>query len=247
MENKRSMVLLTVIAVATLLVAVVGASFAFFTASVNTVNPENATTTVKAKTLASATMDMGSVISLTNKLPGYQAVKTLTITGGGGNDALPINTRLTLTPDLDYTTADSQTAYMPVRYTIYKTTTTAHNAAVNNDSANHNGKVYFTSNEVSQTVPAVPAQNDQPAVPGYTKYYDAGTLETGGLTALADGTGTFSGNTPVTYDITVSHDTADTYYVVIEYINNNSAEQNAEQGQTFSVTMSYAAQEYQNS
>lgn len=244
MENKRSMVLLTVIAVATLLVAVVGASFAYFTASVNTVNPENATTTVKAKTLASATMDMGSAISLTNKLPGYQAVKTISITGGGAADALPINTRLTLTPDLDYTTADSQTAYMPVKYTIYKTTTAAHNAAVEADTANHNGVVYFTSNEVSETVPEVPAANEQPAVPGYTKYYDAGTLTTGGLTALT--TGTFNGNTPVTYDITVSYNTADTYYVVIEYINNTSAEQNAEQGQTFTVTMSYAAQEYQN-
>lgn len=244
MENKRSMVLLTVIAVATLLVAVVGASFAYFTASVNTVNPENATTTVKAKTLASATMDMGSAISLTNKLPGYQAVKTISITGGGAADALPINTRLTLTPDLDYTTADSQTAYMPVKYTIYKTTTAAHNAAVEADTVNHNGVVYFTSNEVSETVPEVPAANEQSAVPGYTKYYDAGTLTTGGLTALT--TGTFNGNTPVTYDITVSYNTADTYYVVIEYINNTSAEQNAEQGQTFTVTMSYAAQEYQN-
>ena len=233
MENKRSMVLLTVIAVATLLVAVVGASFAYFTASVNTVNPENATTTVKAKTLASATMDMGSALSLTDKLPGYQAVKTISITGSGAADALAINTRLTLTPDLDYQTADSQTAYMPVRYTIYKTTTTAHNAAAN-------GVVYFTSNETSETVPEVPAANEQPAVPGYTKYYDAGTLSTGGLTALT--TGTFNGNTPVTYDITVSNNTADTYYVVIEYIN-DSAAQNAEQGQTFTVTMSYAAQD----
>ena len=241
MENKRSMVLLTVIAVATLLVAVVGASFAYFTASVNTVNPENATTTVKAKTLASATMDMGSVISLTDKLPGYQAVKTISITGGGASDAVPINTRLTLTPDLDY---NSGTAYMPVKYTIYKTTTAAHNAAVEADKVNHNGVVYFTSAETSETVQAVPAQNEQPAVPGYTKYYDNGSLTTGGLTALT--TGEFSGNTPVTYDITVSYNTADTYYVVIEYINNNSAEQNAEQGKTFSVTMSYAAQEYQN-
>ena len=129
---------------------------------------------------------------------------------------------------------------MPVRYTIYKTTTAAHNTAVEADTVNHNGVVYFTSNETSETVPEVPAANEQPAVPGYTKYYDAGTLTTGGLTALT--TGTFSGNTPVTYDITVSNNTADTYYVVIEYIN-DSAEQNAEQGQTFTVTMSYTAQE----
>ena len=60
--EKKNTILLTVIAIATLLVAVVGATFAYFTASVSTNegNGGTGTTTVKSKTTATASMDLGT-------------------------------------------------------------------------------------------------------------------------------------------------------------------------------------------
>ncbi len=62
MENKKNTILLTVIAVATLLVAVVGATFAYFTASGGATT--NADVLVKTGTASSATFGTYSAISL---------------------------------------------------------------------------------------------------------------------------------------------------------------------------------------
>jgi len=115
MERKNT-ILLTVIAVATLLVAVVGATFAYFTATVNTTNQANNTTTVKTKTLVSAKMDMGSKVEATDILPGYKALKTVTIKGDGAAGDQAVNTVITLTPSV----ADFGTH---VKYTLYKVAT----------------------------------------------------------------------------------------------------------------------------
>ena len=63
MENRKNTILLTVIAVATLLVAVVGATFAYFTAQGGTADPIDIT--VKTETTASSTFNVQGAISLT--------------------------------------------------------------------------------------------------------------------------------------------------------------------------------------
>ena len=101
--EKKNTILLTVIAIATLLVAVVGATFAYFTASVSTNegNGGTGTTTVKSKTTATASMDLGSDVSPTDGvLPGYKVVKPITITGGTDTNASDIKTQITLTPNV---------------------------------------------------------------------------------------------------------------------------------------------------
>lgn len=76
--KKGNTVLLTVIAVATLLVAVVGATFAYFTASVS--NPGgNESVVVTTANLGTITYQNGTQISLDNALPGASDTKSFTI------------------------------------------------------------------------------------------------------------------------------------------------------------------------
>ena len=77
MENKRgTTVLLTVIGIATLLVAVVGATFAYFTATVT--GDEDATkVTVTSATLGTITFREGDILTLgTEAVPAYPGART---------------------------------------------------------------------------------------------------------------------------------------------------------------------------
>ncbi len=99
--EKKNTILLTVIAVATLLVAVVGATFAYFTASVNTTNPDNSETKVTTQTMVTATMDMGSKVTATNALPGHTEIKTVKVTGSGVDaNSRPVDTVISVTANI---------------------------------------------------------------------------------------------------------------------------------------------------
>ena len=101
--EKKNTILLTVIAIATLLVAVVGATFAYFTATVTTENEGNNTTTVKTYALAQAKMDMGSLVEGNGVYPGYKAVKEVTVTGScpeGQTACEDVNAVITVTPNI---------------------------------------------------------------------------------------------------------------------------------------------------
>lgn len=86
-ENKGTTVLLTVIGIATLLVAVVGATFAYFTAQVEDANPANTDVTVNAATLGLITFTHDDKIDLCDDsltacdviYPGAQETKTFTV------------------------------------------------------------------------------------------------------------------------------------------------------------------------
>lgn len=78
-EGKGNRILLTIVAIATLLVAVVGATFAYFTA---VLTGEEDTTTVKIISGSIGTVyDGGSIVTEANIFPGpeIQATKTFTI------------------------------------------------------------------------------------------------------------------------------------------------------------------------
>ena len=82
--KKGNTVLLTIIAVATLLVAVVGATFAYFTASVKT-DGDPQSVIVKTATIGTITYKDGDVINLQNALPGDSDSKDFTIESGEGS------------------------------------------------------------------------------------------------------------------------------------------------------------------
>ena len=98
-ENRGTTVLLTVIGVATLLVAVVGATFAFFTAQVTDNNPNNTNVTVTAATLGTVTFTHGDTITLNPAYPGA-------------------------TGNIDFTVTADAASTVPVDYDVYLVTTT---------------------------------------------------------------------------------------------------------------------------
>ena len=114
--EKKNVIFLSVIAVATLLTAVIGTTFAYFTANITTSNAANSNTTVKTKVIAGAVMDMGSKIEATGVYPGYKTVKPITVTGSGVADSQPANATITVTPSLGAFASD-------VTWKLYKSST----------------------------------------------------------------------------------------------------------------------------
>ena len=195
--EKKNVIFLSVIAVATLLTAVIGTTFAYFTANITTSNAANSNTTVKTKVIAGAVMDMGSKVAVTDALPGYKTVKPITVTGSGHAGDEPANATITVTPSLGAFASD-------VTWKLYKSSTA----------------ITCTSSPVTTG----------------TQYYDNATctIPEGAKVVIDKGAATAK-----SYDVSVAYNTKDSYYLVVEYANNN--DQTATQsGQSFSIDMSFA-------
>ncbi len=81
-RNNGNTILLTVIGIATLLVALVGATFAYFTASINNANSQ----TVSVTTATPAGLNyVGGQLQLPNALPGDSNNMTFTVTNPSGS------------------------------------------------------------------------------------------------------------------------------------------------------------------
>ena len=86
--EKKNVVFLTVLAVATLLTAVVGTTFAYFTATVTNTNTPTATTVTTASDLGITYSD-GDQIGMSNIVPGqYTDEKTITVTNNSTTTAM---------------------------------------------------------------------------------------------------------------------------------------------------------------
>ena len=111
--EKKNMVLLTVIAVATLLVAVVGATFAYFTATSTTSGNEKTTsaTTAQLATLSWTADETGRSPQV---YPGFKAFQAYTLAAGGAGSARYL-LKLTANVDPAFKSGD-------VTYSIYKAT-----------------------------------------------------------------------------------------------------------------------------
>ena len=109
-ENKQNTTLLTVIAVATLLVAVVGSTFAYFTAQNNQGSTSQITVTGGTMTIeygdGTATLTSGKGTDIDGKfLPSMEPVftKTFTITGNNTTAlAMPFTVNLKYNTDLEF-------------------------------------------------------------------------------------------------------------------------------------------------
>lgn len=84
MENKGQTIFLSVIGIATLLVAIVGATFAWFSATVQ--GNENASSiTVRAATIASVLFEEQNTVTAAAALPGWSDTKNFTVTRPAGS------------------------------------------------------------------------------------------------------------------------------------------------------------------
>ena len=116
--EKKNMVLLTVIAVATLLVAVVGATFAYFTAQ-STTTGNSATTSATTRQLAALSWSAGESGKSPEVYPGYMAYQAYELSATGNGSA---NYKLTLDATVDpaFNAIEKQE---DLTYSIYKSTT----------------------------------------------------------------------------------------------------------------------------
>ena len=218
-KGNRNTVLLTVIGIATLLVALVGATFAYFTASVNTsgVTAVTVTTTqVSGLTLTSGKSEVGSVI-----YPGWVGFQyidvsatgaatstatyslALTVSGTGtGLTSMLGNVQYAVCKKLNQGTAADSSAFA--------STTMASATVSNNQYSMTNGNVALPSSDCT----AVTADVASPFTSG-TK------LTSTGAKAIATGQ-------------TITGTKHDQYYVVYRYLNNG--DQSSEMGSSFTVT-----------
>lgn len=218
--EKKNTILLTVIAIATLLVAVVGATFAYFTATVNTTNDANVTTEVKTAALTSVSFDYGNTISSADGVvyPGYKDAKEMTLVGtcpSGQTNCQDINTTITVTANI------ASEFGTDVTWTLYQTDTQINKVtAADGFTASTNGLCATKLNTVNNQY-----------------YMDANCPDFSGATPVLTGNATdLVGKTK---QVTVKgDDVTHYYYLVVDYKNNTSAAQDA-QGKSFSVTMNY--------
>src|SRR5574344_953774 len=120
--EKKNMVLLTIVAVATLLVAVVGATFAYFSASVGgTGNTSNNTSTVTTKIIAGVNYEGSAVYTNAAAYPGAKGVQKFVVSKPTGtiDSSASIKYRVILTPTVD------SAFNSDITYSVYKTTTPA--------------------------------------------------------------------------------------------------------------------------
>ena len=97
--EKKNVIFLSVIAVATLLTAVIGTTFAYFTANFTVSNSQNATSNVTTKTLSGVTVTLGNKISGNPVYPGFKGVQEITVEGTKADVAGQFT--LTVTPEID--------------------------------------------------------------------------------------------------------------------------------------------------
>ena len=215
--EKKNMVLLTVIAVATLLVAVVGATFAYFTASVTTTNDANKTTTITAKSLATASFDYGSNLTADAVFPGYKGVRKLSVKGAGDAGSQPIAAQLVIEASKPAGSGFAST----VGYTVYKAAKT-------------------TDDIINCPAQGEPTSTVVDGVARYTAEVTCTGLDSTALTQVATGSVNFGGTITAIdpISITVLPSTNDVYYVVFDYAETGLS-QNADMGQSFSFDLSF--------
>lgn len=219
--EKKNTILLTVIAIATLLVAVVGATFAYFTASVTTTNPAVKTTTGKSAALASATMTLGKEINSTDMYPGAMLVKSLKITGTCG-DGTTTCTAVDANIVVGATVASEFGSN--VEWKLYQSDQpiSCKNTPVTTTEGNTN-----TFKMTSVCKKAAEDATDEVFNAALAVDFDSMTPVISGTTAGDTTTVSVDGNT-----------TDKAYYLVVKYKDTDTV-QNTQQGKTFTYTIDF--------
>ena len=213
--EKKNMVLLTVIAVATLLVAVVGATFAYFTAQSTTTGNET-TTSATTRELAALSWTAGTDKGESPSIyPGYMAYQSYELSATGKGTA---NYKLTL----DATVAEGFNAGEPndLTYSIYKTTsekpeyTSLFQPGTEDVQTAENTTTYKITGAGFTSSSLTPVIEDQPLTTGSEQQIVANASINAGSTE---------------------------YYVLVINFHDNGSAQNALQGLTFSAALKLTA------
>lgn len=217
MERKNT-ILLTVIAVATLLVAVVGATFAYFTATIQddrTADNGNGSTNITAGQVANTTVvanveGAAGKFTATDVYPGHKEVAALQVsaTGAAGSKTVV---------DFEYDVTTNDLGASNVKVSLYKSTTKIETTE-NYFACQHKVETVDSENRYSETC-------TDKSVGTLVKE----TTLTGGAQKVVLGQDTIT---------TTAADTEETvyYYVVVEFVNNG--DQNAVMGKTLAGTVS---------
>lgn len=138
--EKKNVIFLSVIAVATLLTAVIGTTFAYFTANFTVSNTQNATSTVTTKTLSGVTITLGNKISGNPVYPGFKGVQEITVTGTKADVAGQFT--LTVTPSIDTAFGND------VVWSLYQSDTaiTCDTPVTKTDAGANGNQIYQTTN-----------------------------------------------------------------------------------------------------
>ena len=138
--EKKNVIFLSVIAVATLLTAVIGTTFAYFTANFTVSNTQNATSTVTTKTLSGVTVTLGNKISGDPVYPGFKGVQEITVEGTTADVAGQFT--LTVTPDIDTAFGND------VVWSLYQSDTaiTCDTPVTKTDAGANGNQIYQTTN-----------------------------------------------------------------------------------------------------
>ena len=210
--EKKNTVLLTVIAVATLLVAVVGATFAYFTAT-NTVNDQsNGNVTINTASVESVSFTTASITGSdtpiypgTANYIGASATASLTAAGARSYD---------VTYNVSGSVTLSEAFAFPVTWTLYSADIPVAEPVSCTEVANTTSgtEVRYTQTcTVSNSLTATSA---------------TGTISAGQTSATVSLTGEVLNST------TGTTGTSKYYYLVFTYPNDSTASQNADQGKS---------------
>lgn len=211
------MVLLTVIAVATLLVAVVGATFAYFTAT-STTDGNKTTTSATTAQLATLSWTAEETGRSPQVYPGFKAFQAYTLAAGGTGSA---RYQLTLTANVDPAFKSGD-----VTYSIYKATSEVTSSLFTPGNAN-----------VDTTT--------EPGVARYSITGSAFDSDAEGLTAVVtDQPLTTVSDTVITGEgvqsvNTINAGTTEYYVLVLDFPNKNEAQ--TQQNATFSASLKLTA------
>lgn len=225
MERKNT-ILLTVIAVATLLVAVVGATFAYFTASVQDSRTDSGNTNLTTGQISSSTIvanvdNAAGNFNATDIYPGHKEVAALSVSANGDAGS---KTGVTFT----YNVTQNGLGQGNVTVKLYKSTTKVETGTTGN---------YFQCNKQIDT------ENNE------TRYSEQCNVTETGLGTLVGSAQTLTGGaqTVTLGSDTITVDVKDVnktvyYYVVVEFVNKDE-NQNAAMNTTLTgqVTVSASA------
>lgn len=207
--ERKNVVFLTIVAVATLLTAVVGATFAYYTMTVGgNGNTTNNKTEVTTAVIAGVEYEGTSVATADNAYPGWKGVQVFTIKLPEGT---PENAKgkyiIKLTPNVPSQFGED------VTYELYKTTSPS-----TDNVTRQEGTITNSGNQLSQ--------EDTLVFNGFTE------------TTSAIKTGILTGSSPIELE-TVPYTgelQETTYYLVYKYANTET-DQSTAMGQTFTATV----------
>ena len=237
--EKKNMVLLTVIAGATFLVAMVGATFAFFTATVQdnrTSSGDTGKTSITAGSVASTTI-VGSVdgaagqFTATDVYPGHMEVAALSVKADNSQNLEQTKTNIAI----KYDVTKNDFAANEIKVSIYKKENTPVSGVSKAGDSNGNNNFFQCAHKSRDAVNETDFTGEELEVPSGTKIFYEECANKDGLTndsavLLASKEIDHVDGEAKSYEfedaITADGESSKTvyYYVVVEFVNNKTSE-----------------------